>query len=160
MSKARVMTTGLQFPEGPIAMPDASVIVVEIKPGNITRCYPDGTKTVVAHVGGGPNGAAMGPDGKLYVCNNGGFMWRDVEGFAAPYGTPSGYLSGSIQRVDIHTGATETLYDSCDGHKLCGPNDIVFDGHGGFYFTDLGKGRDRDADHAGSFYRGIRSRFV
>lgn len=33
MSTARVMTTGLEFPEGPIAMVDGSVIVVEIKPG-------------------------------------------------------------------------------------------------------------------------------
>ena len=25
--------------------------------------------------GGGPNGAALGPDGKIYLCNNGGFSW-------------------------------------------------------------------------------------
>lgn len=160
MSTARVMTTGLQFPEGPIAMADGSVIVVEIKPGNITRCYPDGTKTVIAHVGGGPNGAAIGPDGNLYVCNNGGFMWREVEGFTAPHGTPADYVSGSIQRVDLNTGAVETLYDSCDGHKLCGPNDIVFDKHGGFYFTDLGKGRDRDSDHAGLYYAKSDGSFI
>jgi gluconolactonase len=152
MNTARVMTSGLQFPEGPIAMADGSVIVVEIKPGNITRCLPDGSKEVIAHVGGGPNGAAIGPDGNIYVCNNGGFLWREVEKFTAPHGTPPDYVTGSIQRVDMKTGSVETLYTECDGHKLCGPNDIVFDDQGGFYFTDLGKGRDRDSDHAGLYY--------
>lgn len=160
MNTARVMTTGLQFPEGPIAMSDASVIVVEVKLGNITRCYPDGTKTVVAHLGGGPNGAAIGPDGKLYVCNNGGFIWRELDGFSAPHGTPADYNSGSIQCVDIHTGSSRTLYDSCDGRQLCGPNDIVFDAHGGFYFTDFGKSRDRDSDHAGLYYAKADGSFI
>lgn len=37
------------------------------------------------------------------------------------------------------TGAVETLYTHCDGTPLRAPNDLVFDGHGGFWFTDLGK---------------------
>ena len=49
------------------------------------------------------------------------------------------YQGGSIQRMDPHTGEHTTLYTACNGHKLSAPNDLVFDGHGGFYFTDLGK---------------------
>ena len=64
----------------------------------------------------------------------------------------SDYISGSIQRVDPATGKVEMLYDSCGGHKLRGPNDIVFDAHGGFYFSDLGKSRARDRDHGGLYY--------
>ena len=64
---------GLRFPEGPVAMLDGSVIVVEIEAGRITRVRPDGSKETVATPGGGPNGLAIGPDGKLYCCNNGGF---------------------------------------------------------------------------------------
>src|SRR3546814_313399 len=44
------------------------------------------------------------------------------------------------------TGKVERLYDSCNGNRLNGPNDIVFDDAGGFWFTDLGKRRPRDMD--------------
>ena len=61
------VTDGLRFPEGPVAMPDGSVVLTEIEAGRITRVYPDGQKRTVAEVGGGPNGLALGPDGKLYA---------------------------------------------------------------------------------------------
>jgi gluconolactonase len=35
---------------------------------------------------------------------------------------------------------------------LRGPNDIVFDGEGGFWFTDLGKSRARERDQGGVYY--------
>ena len=75
----RTIATGLRFPEGPIAMPDGSVILVEIERGTLSRVRPEGTVEVVAETGGGPNGAAMGPDGRCYVCNNGGFEWHYQE---------------------------------------------------------------------------------
>ena len=50
------------------------------------------------------------------------------------------------------TGAVTVLYDHCGPHKLLGPNDIVFDGMGGFYFTDLGKARARNRDWGGVYY--------
>lgn len=146
------ITSGLQFPEGPIACEDGSVLLVEIKRGTLSRVTPDGTIEVVAETGGGPNGAAIGPDGACYICNNGGFEWHDLGGFLLPGNQPADYTGGSIQRVDLTTGAVETLYTECDGIPLKGPNDIVFDAHGGFYFTDLGKHRERDQDRTGVFY--------
>jgi gluconolactonase len=107
---------------------------------------------VVAHTGGGPNGLAVGPDGAFYVCNNGGFGWQLIHGLLRPAGPSSDYVSGRIERVDPATGKVEVLYDSCNGHKLRGPNDIVFDAHGGCYFSDLGKSRARDRDHGGLYY--------
>ena len=74
------ITSGLRFPEGPIAMPDGSVILVEIERGTLSRVTPDGKIHVVAKLGGGPNGAAMGPRGKIYVTNNGGFKWVERPG--------------------------------------------------------------------------------
>ena len=79
-----IIASGLRFPEGPVAMEDGSVILVEIEAGCITRVKPDGTKQTVAEPGGGPNGLAMGPDGKLYCCNNGGFDWVRGDGMLAP----------------------------------------------------------------------------
>jgi gluconolactonase len=148
-----VMATGLRFPEGPVWMPDGSVVVVEIESARLTRVAPDGTKTTIAQHTGGPNGAALGPDGKIYVCNNGGFDWHDdpVHGLR-PVGQASAYSGGRIERVDIATGRIETLYNTCNGRGLRGPNDIVFDAHGGFYFTDLGKARARDLDRGGIYY--------
>ncbi len=135
----RVIATGLGFPEGPVALADGSVLVVEIATGRLMRVTPNGEPKVVAHVGGGPNGAAMGPDGYCYICNNGGFSWRTDDGFSRPTGEAADYKGGSIQRVNLATGQVETLYTSCDGIALHGPNDIVFDAQGGFWFTDFGK---------------------
>ena len=149
----KIMTTGLQFPEGPVAMPDGSVILVEIRSAKLTRVAADGTKTTIAQMTGGPNGAARGPDGKIYVCNNGGFNWTDDATHGTrPTGQATDYSGGRIERVDIATGKIETLYTACDGHPLRGPNDLVFDAHGGFYFTDLGKTRARDLDRGGVYY--------
>ncbi|UVO52331.1 SMP-30/gluconolactonase/LRE family protein [Sphingomonas sp. SUN019] len=134
------VTDGLRFPEGPVWMPDGSIVLVEIEPGRITRVYPDGRKETVAEPGGGPNGLAMGPDGLLYCCNNGGFEWNETNGYLAPHGIASDYSGGRIERIDPATGAVEVLYKSGDfGCVLRGPNDIVFDAHGGFWFTDHGK---------------------
>jgi gluconolactonase len=152
MAELREITTGLRFPEGPIAMPDGSVILVEIERGTLSRVTPDGKIEVVAETGGGPNGAAMGPDGKIYICNNGGFKWSHEGGLTRTVGQADDYSGGRIERVDLSSGAVEVLYDSCDGRPLKGPNDIVFDKNGGFWFTDLGKVRERDMDRGGIYY--------
>ena len=148
----KVLTEGLQFPEGPIWFEDGSVVVVEIKAGRLTRVHADGRKEVVAETGGGPNGAAMGPDGHCYVCNNGGFAWYEVRGMIFPGEQDESYSGGRIERVNLETGAVEVLYTECDGHPLKGPNDIVFDRDGGFWFTDHGKIRERDRDRGGLYY--------
>lgn len=146
------LAAGLRFPEGPIAMPDGSVVLVEIARGSLTRVGTDGSVDVVADCGGGPNGAAVGPDGKIYVCNNGGFEWHEVSGLLLPGNQPEDYTGGKIQRVDIETGDVEDLYTDVGGYGLRGPNDIVFDSTGGFWFTDHGKNRPRDRDRGGLYY--------
>jgi len=137
--EGRLVTDGLRFPEGPVALPDGSVLVTEIEAGRLTRVSPSGALQVVADVGGGPNGTALGPDGHCYVCNNGGFSWRTDGGLTRPTGAAPDYKGGSIQRVDLSSGVVETLYTHCDGVPLHGPNDIVFDAEGGFWFSDFGK---------------------
>ncbi len=94
----------------------------------------------------------MGPGGKIYVTNNGGLKFVERPGKLFPVLQADDYTGGSIQIVDPETGRFETLYDRCDGRRLCGPNDLVFDGAGGFWFTDLGKTRERDADRGAVYY--------
>ena len=144
---------GLGFPEGPIAMDDGSVILVEIERGTLSQISSEGVLTVIAQCGGGPNGAGVGPDGRIYVCNNGGFEWVKTGEFRRPGDNlATDYQGGSIQVVDRHTGTVETLYTECAGRPLNGPNDIVFDAEGGFYFTDLGKRRGRRIDRGAIYY--------
>jgi gluconolactonase len=153
MSEPREIASGLQFPEGPVAMPDGSVLLTEIKRGTISRVTADGKVEVVAETGGGPNGLAIGPDGKGYVCNNGGcFEWIQMGDMTLPGPLPSTYTGGLIQRVDLDTGAVETLYEDGGGVPLRAPNDLVFDAHGGFWFTDHGTRDHRTSDRTGVFY--------
>jgi len=127
--KVDVVAGNLAFPEGPVVMEDGSVIVVESFGGRITRCWND-RKETVCEVGDGPNGAAIGPDGALYVCNNGGigpeYFSRDDR-------------VGRIERVDLANGKYERIYTSCDDQPLSAPNDIVFDSDGHLWFTDFGR---------------------
>lgn len=153
----RVITDGLRFPEGPVWMPDGSphgmIVLVEIEAGRLTRIDVQGRKETVAQMSGGPNGAGLGPDGKLYITNNGGFSWHDDPVYGLrPTGQAANYSGGRIERVELDTGRIETLYTHCMGRPLKGPNDLVFDDHGGFYFTDLGKTRAREIDRAGVYY--------
>lgn len=121
-----IIAEGLGFPEGPVVMADGSVIVVEIGGGKVTRCWNGKTETI-CEIGGGPNGAAFGPDGAIWVCNNGGM------------GAIGPGSEGRIERVDLATGRFERVYDNCAGIPLEGPNDLVFDADGRLFFTDLGK---------------------
>lgn len=152
MSEFEVIATGLQFPEGPIVMPDGSVILVEIKRGTLTRVWK-GRGEVIANLGGGPNGAAFGPDGAVYVCNNGGFAWHEIAGiYNIPGDAAADYTTGRIERVDLATGKFERVYESVAGERLSGPNDIVFEKSGAFWFTDLGKWRPRVKERGGLYY--------
>jgi gluconolactonase len=146
ISEPEIVCSGLGFPEGPIALADGSILLVEIAEGRLVRIAPDGRKSMVASMGGGPNGAAIGPDGAVYICNNGGLAFHREPGVTRVIGTPVDYSGGRIERVDLRTGRFERLYDSCEGEPLNGPNDLVFDRHGGFYFTDHGKVRERTID--------------
>lgn len=150
MTNFRVVTTGLRFPEGPVAMPDGSVLVVEIAGKALTRVHEDGRHEVIAELEGGPNGAAIGPDRKCYICNSGGWLYRQQGDLLIPAGNAT--ENGWIERVDIQTGAVETLYRGTEAVSLRSPNDIVFDALGGFWFTDHGKRSERNQDRTGVFY--------
>ena len=153
MADLREVASALRFPEGPVAMKDGSVVLVEIAGRTVTRVGADGGTEVVAKTGGGPNGAAIGPDGKLYVCNNGAaFDYVDMQGMMFPVQPPSAHEGGRIERVDLDSGEVEVLFSECDGRPLRAPNDLVFDTAGGFYFTDHGIREERTSDRTGVLY--------
>jgi gluconolactonase len=138
LEDVEVLASGLLIPEGPVAMPDGSVLFVEIGRGTVSRVTASGELEVIADCGGGPNGLAIGGDGAAYVCNNGG-----------PVPT---YTGGRIERLDLESGDVTVLYGEFEGKPLSAPNDLVFDGWGGFWFTDMGKRRATCRDHGRLFY--------
>ncbi|MCP3992915.1 MAG: SMP-30/gluconolactonase/LRE family protein, partial [Actinomycetia bacterium] len=129
----RVVASGLWFPEGPAIARNGDVLVTEIAGQRIGRVTPDGGVSVLAETGGGPNGAAFGPDGYLYVANNGGRWPSDMPSTVEAGAPPEG--RGSIQRI-LPDGEVEIFLTEIDGVPLNSPNDLAFDGHDGFYFTD------------------------
>ncbi|KCZ92814.1 SMP-30/gluconolactonase/LRE family protein [Hyphomonas johnsonii] len=147
-----LISSGLGFPEGPVVMSDGSVIVVEIQKGVISRHWGGGKSEIVAIPGGGPNGLAIGPDGALWCCNNGGFNWSSVDGLTIPGNAADDYSGGRIERIDLSTGKVERVLDTVDGHPLKGPNDLVFDKAGNLYFTDHGKVYSRHRDFGGLYF--------
>jgi len=153
MPEHKILATGLQFPEGPVINQDGSILLVEIERRTITRAK-DGKTGIVAELDGGPNGLAWGPDGALYLCNNGGFLFTKAAdgGNRVKPGTPEGYVGGWIERFDPKSGERRRIYTRCGEHNLVGPNDLVFDAHGGFYFTDYGKFFPRHRVNGGLYY--------
>ncbi|MFZ9312979.1 MAG: SMP-30/gluconolactonase/LRE family protein [Burkholderiaceae bacterium] len=152
--KIREVTSGLSFPEGPIALDDGSVLLVEIASGFLTRITRSGRIQRLLHLGGGPNGAALGPDGAVYVCNNGGmdFSFSPDGVTRRPGGQPRSYSGGRLERVDLARLRVEPLIEKIGDRKLRGPNDLVFDAKGGIYFSDLGKVRPNEIDRGGLYY--------
>lgn len=147
------VATGLAFPEGLCPLRGGELLFVEIAAARLSRLTTSGLVEPVAQLGGGPNGCAIGPDGKAYVTNNGGLEFRRLaDGRLALAGVLADYTTGSIQRVDLSTGSAETLYTQCGDHPLRGPNDLAFDGGPGFWFTDTGKIRKRDRDQGGLYW--------
>jgi gluconolactonase len=147
-----IITDGLTFAEGPVVLAEGGVLVCETLGGRLTKVAPDGKKTLVGDTGGGPNGAAIGPDGRCWIANNGGFGPSLSPDFILPSDAPLDQPPGSIQAVDMATGAVETIYSHTPQTPFWGPNDLVFDGQGGFWFSDFGRNRERVQTRGSIYY--------
>lgn len=127
------LAQGLMFPEGPAIGPDGALYVTEIAGQRISKISADGTVSTFADTGGGPNGAAFNAQGELLVANNGGRWPTDVP--STSQASEPAYGQGSIQTVTSE-GAVISELSEIDEVTLNSPNDLCFDSHGGYYFTD------------------------
>ena len=133
MNQVDRLATGLMFPEGPAIGSDGALYVTEIAGQRISKIAEDGTVSTYVHTGGGPNGAAFDAKGDLLVCNNGGKWPLDVPSTSEAGEPEDG--PGRMQRVTTQGEVIEELLE-IDGIALNSPNDVCFDAHGGYYFTD------------------------
>ncbi len=128
----RVLYSGLGFTEGPCQTPDG-LAFVSVSKGNL---YVEGE--VLAHLGGGPNGVALGPDGRLFVTQNGGVDYR---AFNLPVDDPYDPVPPGVLAVGLD-GQVETVVGP---QGVSAPNDLVFDGHR-LVFTDSGAAKVLDGE--------------
>ena len=121
MANIRVLATDLEFPEGPVVMPDGSVVLVEIRgqaaDAGLSRRPQGGGRANSRR----PQWRGARPRRQMYICNNGGFSWIPTGTMIMPGPQPEEFIGGSIQRVDLESGKVETVFDKCGEHPLRGP---------------------------------------
>lgn len=127
---AEIHVRGLGFPEGPVALEDGSIAFVDLLHAKL-RAYRDGRVREICRLPGAPNGMRRGPDGALYVANNGGIAPLSLEAlhFAEPM------ISGRLQRVAAD-GSVADHATELPGEPPWRPNDLVFTPAGDIVFTD------------------------
>ncbi|HJQ84242.1 MAG TPA: SMP-30/gluconolactonase/LRE family protein [Candidatus Binatia bacterium] len=124
-----VLAEGLQFPEGPVWLGPSRVAFTEIR-GQCVSLWEQGSVRRIATTGGGANGATLGPDGALYVANNGGVSLGHEGRWMAPDAIP-----GRIQRVTLDGDVRDVATD-LPGAPPNRPNDLCFGPDGLLYYTD------------------------
>src|SRR4051812_35564248 len=130
---ARLLASGLGFPEGPVVLPDGRLVFCDGNIGELS-VYADGTVDTFAVTGGSPWGAVLGSDGAIYV----------TQGGNVPGSGDTSAISG-IQRVRSD-GTVDLLHSEVDGRTLYGPNDLAFGPDGRLWFTDSGSEHDARFD--------------
>jgi gluconolactonase len=144
------LARGLDSPAAPMALDDGSILVAEVGARTLTRVGPDGEVDRLIDCGGAPRGAALGPCGRIYICTSIDSRRGAIDANGAHGRAAAG--AGRIQVADLERGSVEELYVACGDVALSAPNAIVFDGDGGFYFTDHGQPSGDHARPGGLYY--------
>jgi gluconolactonase len=114
-SVEEVAHQGLVFTEGPLWLPDGSLLFQDIKAEKTYRVAPDGTVHVLRERTGAANGQTFDGRGRVVFCEQNGRR---------------------ISRMNPDGSGVETVVEHWDGKRLNSPNDIVTRSDGLIYFTD------------------------
>jgi gluconolactonase len=120
------LASGLGFTEGPVLLQDGGVVVTSIDTGAVYFVDRDGATSAV-DVGGGPNGATEGPDGSIYIAQNGGYRYIERH---------PGW-TGGVQAIRPDRTVDWITQDPIS------PNDLCFGPDGLLYLTDPTRPRSR-----------------
>lgn len=113
-----VFATGFMAPEGPVALPDGSWLIVEggAERGCVTHISPDGQNKRIIRKTGRPNGLAVDSKGVIWVAES---------------------KQPSLLRLTMD-GTAEVVATGCDGEVFLFPNDLCLGPDGAIYMTDSG----------------------
>jgi len=117
-TKVEIVKTGLMGTEGPVALPDGSVVFCEPAGSRIGKLDAAGNYSVFVEQSYAAGGLGLDPKGRLVAA-------EDAEGH-----TGVGII--------YPKGSEAMLADTYDGKPLLRPNDLVISTKGGIYFTDPG----------------------
>ncbi len=109
------LAAGFQFTEGPLWVPDGSLLFQDAKASRTHRLGPDGTVGVLRDQTRGANGQTFAPDGRIIFCEQDGRR---------------------VSRMAVDGSGVETVVETWSGQRLNSPNDIVCRSDGLVYFTD------------------------
>jgi gluconolactonase len=121
-TKVQVIKEGFDGTEGPITLPDGSLIFTETTANRITRIDKDGKTSTFLENTNGSNALSFDSKGRLY----------------------------SVQTVKMQVGiiypkgSEKVLTDNYNGTVYARPNDLIVDKKGGVYFSDAGLNPDQN----------------
>lgn len=119
-TKVMPIKDGFQGTEGPITLPDGSVIFTETNASRITRIDKDNNITTFMEPTNGANALAFDTKGRLIAVQT---------------------MAGSMKVGVIYPKGSEQVFaDNFEGKPFLRPNDLVVTKSGGVYFTDMGGG--------------------
>jgi gluconolactonase len=108
------LATGFQFTEGPIWLPDGSLLFSDIPANRIYRWTAESNIEVWREPTGNSNGLTLDREGRLIACE---------------------HTTRRVSRTE-GDGTVITLADQYQGKRLNSPNDVVVKSDGTIYFTD------------------------
>lgn len=124
-SALAVVADSLGFTEGPVVLDADHVLVTSMTRGLVYRLEPSsGRAEVLAEPGGGPNGLATTPDGRVLVLQSGGTIMPSRSEVTAP---------PSVQAIEAD-GSVQVLTTDVES-----PSDGVVGPDGRLWFTDPGE---------------------
>jgi len=109
------LARGFTFTEGPLGLPDGSLLFQDIKAERTYRMTADRSVHPIRERTGAANGQTFGPDGRIIFCEQNGRR---------------------VSRMARDGGEVETLVEEWSGRRLNSPNDIVCRSDGIAFFTD------------------------
>jgi gluconolactonase len=122
-TKVQLLKDGLDGTEGPIALPDGSVVFSEINANRMHKIDTKGAWSIFLENTGGTTGVAFDPQGRLVAA-------------VVPW--------GSTKFSIIHPDAAKkVVIDNYDGKPFGRPNDLTIARNGGMYFTDSANAQPR-----------------